>query len=79
MLELVEPLAAVPDERNQRWVASQKKNRRNLMDFLGRADNMAGLAANVVTVATAISSGLILPALGTAMALKFLHSKYQRG
>ena len=40
---------------------------------------MAGLAANVVTVAAAISAHLIAPALGTAMALKFLHSKYQRG
>ena len=39
---------------------------------------MGGLAANVVTVATAVSSGLIPPALGTTMAHKFLHSKYQK-
>jgi len=63
LIELVEPLAVVSDV----VVRNQ------------RVDNMAGLAANVVTVAAAISSGLILPALGTTMALKFLHSKYQRG
>ena len=34
---------------------------------------MAGLAANVVTVAISISSGLILLALRKAMALKFIH------
>ena len=42
---------------------------------------MAGLA-NVATVATAVSSGLALPVLGTTMAfhsVQFLHSKYQRG
>jgi hypothetical protein len=52
-----------------------------LMEFFfpGRVDDVAGLAANLVTVATANSGGLILPALGTAMALKFLHSTYQRG
>jgi len=64
MIELVEPLAAVSSE----VIGNQR-----------RVNNMAGLAANVVTVAAAISSGLILPALGTTMALKFLHSKYQRG
>jgi hypothetical protein len=47
--------------------------------FSGRVDNVAGLAANLVTVATENSGGLILPALGTAMAPKFLHSTYQRG
>jgi len=63
LLELVQPLAAVSDEVIQNQ----------------RVGDVAGLAANVVTVAAAISSGLILPALGTSMALKFLHSRYQRG
>ena len=40
---------------------------------------MAGLAANVVTVASAVSNGLIVPAVATTMAFKFLHSKYQIG
>ena len=66
MIGLVEPLAAVSDKviPNQRWVA--------LQGFLCRVDDTlaAGLAANVVTVAAA---------LGMTMALKFLHSKYQRG
>jgi hypothetical protein len=43
---------------------------------------IAGLAANVVTVAGAIGSGLILPALGTiigTVAFQFLLGKYQQG
>ena len=43
---------------------------------------MAGVAANVVAVAGAVGSGLVLPALGTTIAvrtLQFLHSKYQKG
>jgi len=43
------------------------------------ADNMAGFAANVVTVAGAVGSGLALPALGTTMAIRFLQSRYQKG
>ena len=52
------------------------------MDFFPRADGMAGLAANVVTVAGAVGSSLILPALGVMigkMAFQFLRSKYQQG
>jgi hypothetical protein len=56
-----------------------RENRFNLMGFLDRVDDIAGLAANVVTVATAVSSGLIVPAVATTMALRFLQSKYQIG
>ena len=52
------------------------------MYFDPRADGMTGLAANVVTVVGAVSSSLILPALGTiigTMAFQFLRSKYQQG
>ena len=47
-----------------------------------RADGMAGLAANVVTVAGAVGSTLILPALGAIIgmtAFQFLRTKYQQG
>jgi hypothetical protein len=44
-----------------------KENRRNLMDFL--VGPMAGLAANVVTVAGAVGSSLVLPALGTIIGM----------
>jgi hypothetical protein len=47
-----------------------------------RADGVVGLAANVVTVAGAVGSSLILPALGTVigtLAFQFLRSKYQKG
>ena len=40
---------------------------------------MANLAANVVTVAGAVGGGLALPALGTTVAFRFLHGKYQKG
>jgi len=54
------------------------------MGFFARAGGVAqaGLAANVVTVAGAVGSGLILPALGTIigmMAFNFLRGKYQKG
>jgi hypothetical protein len=51
------------------------------MDILPRADGMT-LAANVVAVAGAVGSGLVLPALGTiigTMAFQFLRNMYQRG
>ena len=59
-----------------------REYRHSLKDFLPRADGIAGLAANVVTVAGAVGSSLILPALGTVigtMAFQFLRSKYQKG
>jgi hypothetical protein len=43
---------------------------------------MAGLAAHVVAVARAVSSGLVIPALGTTVTiqtLQLLYSKYQEG
>jgi len=44
-----------------------------------RVNEIASLAANMVTVAGALGSGLALPVLGTTMAVQFLHSKYQKG
>ena len=43
---------------------------------------MGQMTANVVAVAGAVGSGLVIPALGTTLAiqtLQFLHSKYQKG
>jgi hypothetical protein len=52
------------------------------MGFLPRTDGVASITANVTTVAGAVGSGLVLPALGVVigtMAFQFLHSRYQKG
>ena len=65
-------------------IACNKKEPK-LIGFFGRLEDMGqmtGIAANVVAVAGAVGSGLVLPALGTTIAIQtfqFLHSKYQKG
>jgi hypothetical protein len=47
-----------------------------------RVDGIVGLAADTISVAGAVSSGLVLPALGTLIgkvAFQFLCSEYRKG
>jgi hypothetical protein len=47
-----------------------------------RIDVIVGVAANTISVAGAVSSGLVLPALGTLIgkvAFQFLRSEYRKG
>ena len=59
-----------------------RENRSSFIGFMSRVDEIASLTANVIAVAGAVGSQLVLPALGTTvgtMAFKFLRSTYQKG
>ena len=67
-----------------RGVSSGMRENRSLIGFMPRADGIADLTVNVITVAAsgAVSSSLVLPALGTMigmMAFQFLRSMHQKG
>jgi len=68
--------------QNRRVSSVMRENRSSLIGFMSRADGMASLTANVTTVAGAVGSILVLPALGSMigmMAFQFLRSMYQKG
>ena len=81
IIELVEPLGDV--QYPEQGVSSvMRENTSSLIGFMSRVDGIADLTANVITVAGAVSSSLVLPALGTMieiMAFQFIRNMYQKG